>query len=155
LRPEIPDLRDAAVFQAAQDDRMTVPALSGTAPISEPAALDISGWIAHWAQWTPGKTALRFEGRCVTYAELASAVRRAAAWLAASGVSHGDRVAYLGPNCPELLELLFACARMGAIFVPLNTRMPPAELRVFLTATRPRLVVAEDGFRDVALASAG
>jgi fatty-acyl-CoA synthase len=134
---------------------MTVPALSGTAPISEPAALDISGWIAHWAQWTPGKTALRFEGRCVSYAELARAVQRAAAWLAASGVSRGDRVAYLGPNCPELLELLFACARTGAIFVPLNTRMPAAELRVFLAATRPRLVVAETGFRDVALASAG
>ena len=44
---------------------------------------------------------------------------------------------------------------MGAIFVPLNVRMPAAELRVFLAATRPRLVVAEDGFRDVALASAG
>jgi fatty-acyl-CoA synthase len=56
---------------------------------------------------------------------------------------------------PELLELLFACARIGAIFVPFNTRMPAAELRVFLAVTRPRLVVAEDGFRDVALASAG
>ena len=132
---------------------MTVPALSGRAPV--PAALDISGWIAHWAQWTPGKTALRFEGRCVSYAELARAVQRAAARLAASGVSRGDRVAYLGPNCPELLELLFACARLGAIFVPLNTRMPTAELRVFLAATRPRLVVAETGFRDTALASAG
>jgi fatty-acyl-CoA synthase len=132
---------------------MTVPARSGTAPV--PAALDISGWIAHWAQWMPGKTALRFEGRCVSYAELARAVQRAAAWLAARCVSRGDRVAYLGPNCPELLELLFACARTGAIFVPPNTRMPAAELRVFLAATRPRLVVAEAGFREVALASAG
>ena len=134
---------------------MTVHALSGTAPIPEPAALDISGWIAHWAQWTPDKTALRFEGRGISYAELARAVQRAAAWLGAGGVSRGDRVAYLGPNCPELLELLFACARLGAIFVPLNARMPAAELRVFLAATRPRLVVAEDGFREVALASAG
>jgi acyl-CoA synthetase (AMP-forming)/AMP-acid ligase II len=80
------------VFQAAQDDRMTVHALSGTAPISEPAALDISRWIAHWAQWTPGKTALRFAGRSVTYAELARAVQWAAAWLGTSGVSRGDRV---------------------------------------------------------------
>lgn len=134
---------------------MTMHAPSDTAPISEPAALDISGWIAHWAQWTPGKTALRFEGRCVSYAGLARAVEWAAAWLGASGVSRGDRVAYLGPNCPELLELLFGCARIGAIFVPLNARMPAAELRVFLAVTRPRLVVAEDGFRDVALASAG
>jgi fatty-acyl-CoA synthase len=38
--------------------------------------------------------------------------------------------------------------------VPLNARMPAAELRVFLAATRPRLVVAEGGFLDVALASA-
>jgi fatty-acyl-CoA synthase len=134
---------------------MTVHAISGTAPVSEPAALDISGWIAHWAQWSPGKTALRFEGRCVSYAELARAVQRAAAWLGGRGVSRGDRVAYLGPNCPELLELLFACARTGAIFVPLNVRMPAAELSVFLAATRPRLVVAEAGFRDVAMASAG
>ncbi len=118
-------------------------------------ALDISGWVAHWAQWSPGKTALRFEGRCVSYAELARAVQRAAAWLGGRGVSAGDRVAYLGPNCPELLELLFACARTGAIFVPLNIRMPAAELSVFLAATRPRLVVAEAGFRDLALASAG
>ncbi len=134
---------------------MTVHALSGTAPIPEPAALDISGWITHWAQWNPGQTALRFEGRCVTYAEFARAVQRSAAWLGASGVSCGDRVAYLGPNCPELLELLFACARIGAIFVPLNIRMPAAELSVFLAATRPRLVVADAGLLDVARASAG
>ena len=134
---------------------MTMPALSNMAPISEPGAFDISGWIAHWAQWSPGKTALRFEGRCISYVELARAVQWAATWLGASGVSRGDRVAYLGPNCPELLELLFACARIGAIFVPLNIRMPAAELRVFLAVTRPRLVVAEDGFREVALASAG
>jgi fatty-acyl-CoA synthase len=50
---------------------MIVPARSGTAPGSEPAALDISGWIAHWAQWTPGQTALRFEGRCVSPGEMA------------------------------------------------------------------------------------
>jgi Pyridoxal-dependent decarboxylase conserved domain/AMP-binding enzyme len=61
--------------------------------------------------WTPEKTALRFEGRKVSYAELEQDVASAAAWLRADGVSPGDRVGYLGPNCPELLELLFACRR--------------------------------------------
>ena len=98
---------------------------------------------------------MRFEGRNISYAELKRDVRSVAGWLRAYGVIAGDRVAYLGPNCPELLELLFACARLGAIFVPLNNRMPPAELQVFVRATRPRLLVAERGFREVAVDSAG
>ncbi len=115
---------------------------------------NIAGWVASWANWTPGKAALRFEGREVSYAELEQRVGSVAAWLRASGVLSGDRVAYLGPNSPELLELLFACARVGAIFVPLNNRMPPSELRVFVEATRPRLLVAVQGFERVALDSA-
>jgi fatty-acyl-CoA synthase len=115
----------------------------------------ISTWIARWGSWAPDKTALRFEGRLVSYAELEQNVRSVAAWLRANGVSLGDRVAYLGPNCPELLELLFASARLGAIFVPLNVRMPPAELQVFVNATQPQLLVADQGLRQVALDSAG
>ena len=117
--------------------------------------MDISSWIARWGSWTPGKTALRFEGRRVTYAELDHEVSSAAAWLRAGGVLPGDRVGFLGPSCPELLELLFACARLGALFVPLNIRMPPAELQVFVNATEPRLLVAEEGFRQIAVDSAG
>jgi fatty-acyl-CoA synthase len=117
--------------------------------------VDISGWIAHWASWTPDKSALRFEARDVSYAELEQSVGSVSAWLRGGGVLPGDRVACLGPNCPELLELLFACARVGAIFVPLNIRMPPAELRVFVELTRPRLLVAEEGFQEVAVDSVG
>lgn len=116
--------------------------------------MNISDWIARWGSWTPAKTALQFEGRRVTYAELEREVRSVAAWLSEHGVSPGDRVAYLGPNCPELVELLFACARLGAIFVPLNARMPSGELRVFVELTRPRLLVAERELRRVALDSA-
>ncbi len=115
---------------------------------------DITGWIASWAGWTPNKTALRFEGHRVSYAGLEQHVGSVAAWLRAGGVGSGDRVAYLGPNCPELVELLLACARLGAIFVPLNNRMPAAELRTFVEATCPRLLVAEQDFRQAALDSA-
>lgn len=103
----------------------------------------------------PEKTALRFEEREISYAEFERDVGALAAWLRMRGVSSGDRIGYLGPNCPELLELLFGCARLGAIFVPLNNRMPPAELRVFIQATRPQLFVAEQGFRRLALDSVG
>jgi acyl-CoA synthetase (AMP-forming)/AMP-acid ligase II len=49
----------------------------------------------------------------------------------------GDRVAYLGYNSPVVLELLFACARLGAIFVPLNWRLTAAEHRVVLGDAEP------------------
>ncbi|HEY2653513.1 MAG TPA: AMP-binding protein [Solirubrobacteraceae bacterium] len=117
--------------------------------------MDVSGWIAHWASWSPEKTALRFEGRQISYAVFERDVGLVAAWLRACGVLPGDRVGYLGPSCPELLVVLFASARLGAIFVPLNSRMPAAELRVFVDHTRPRLVVAERGFREIALDSVG
>ena len=116
--------------------------------------MDISDWIAHWCEWTPNKTALRFEGRSLSYAELEHHVGFVAAWLRNQGVARGDRVAYVGFSCPELAELLFACARLGAIFVPFNARMPVGELRVFVEQSRPRLVVAEESFRGVALESA-
>ncbi len=80
--------------------------------------MDVSGWVSHWAAWTPRKTALRFEGRAITYADLEQRVGTLAGFLLSRGVTAGDRVAYLGPNCPHLLVSLFACARLGAIFCP-------------------------------------
>ena len=85
---------------------------------------DISGWIAHRAGWAPDDTAIRFEGTDITYAVLEDRIGRTAGALAgALGVGEGGRVAHLGLNAPESIELLFACARLGAIFVPLNNRL--------------------------------
>jgi fatty-acyl-CoA synthase len=64
-------------------------------------------------------------------------------------------VAYLGPNCPELLEALFACARLGAIFVPLNARMTAAELRLFAGQASPVVLLAEESFAQTAGECAG
>lgn len=116
--------------------------------------MDLSAHLAHRARWTPDKTALRFEDRVLSYADLERAVSAGTPWLLSQGVRAGDRVAFLGPNCPELIEVLYSCARLGAIFVPLNARMPAAELRVFAEQSRPRLLVAEQNFRDVAMATA-
>ena len=77
--------------------------------------MDISAHLAHRASWTPGKTALRFEGRALTYADLEQAVSAGTPWLRAQGVGVGDRVAFLGPNCPELVEMFHACARRPAV----------------------------------------
>ncbi|HWH18480.1 MAG TPA: AMP-binding protein [Allosphingosinicella sp.] len=85
-------------------------------------------------------------GRSINYAELDRRAARAAALLADRQVSSGDRVAILCRNRIAFFELLFACAKIGAICVPLNWRMPPAELDQLLTDCTPALLFhgAED-----------
>ncbi|SVC23718.1 uncharacterized protein METZ01_LOCUS276572, partial [marine metagenome] len=60
------------------------------------------------------------------------------------GVGCGDRIAYLGLNSPELLILLFACARLGAMLLPLNWRLAAPELAYILNNAAPRLLVSDD-----------
>ena len=67
-------------------------------------------------------------GECVTYRALDERTGRSAALLAELGAGPGDRVALLCRNRIEFFELLFACARLGAILVPLNWRMPVKEI---------------------------
>lgn len=72
-------------------------------------------------------------GERVTYREMDLRTGRTAALLVKLGVIQGDRVAVLCRNRIEFFELLFACARLGAILVPLNWRMPCSELASLLT----------------------
>jgi O-succinylbenzoate-CoA ligase len=77
----------------------------------------------------------------LTYAALAQRVDRLANALSAQGIRAGDRVAYLGPNAPEFLETLFAVGELGAIFVPLNVRLAPAELAYQLQDSGASLLI--------------
>ena len=88
----------------------------------------IGFWLTRRAQLTPARTALVFEGRSWTYRELNEQVDRCATSLLDLGVCHGDRVAALTINVPEFLEVLFACGKLGAVFVPLNFRLAGPEL---------------------------
>ncbi len=107
--------------------------------------------MADWAQQRPDKVAIRFEDREIGYGEMEQRVARLAGALTRRAqIAAGDRVAYLGHNAPELLDLLFACARVGAILVPLSARMPAPELAVVLANTEPAALVAEDEFADTA-----
>ncbi|RSS54710.1 p-hydroxycinnamoyl-CoA synthetase [Streptomyces sp. WAC07061] len=93
----------------------------------------IGSWPARRGRKTPRRTALLYEGRAVGYAELHERSTRLAHALRGAGVGRGDRVAYLGPNHPAYLETLFATGLLGAVFVPLNTRLAVPELLHQLT----------------------
>jgi fatty-acyl-CoA synthase len=108
--------------------------------------MDLSQWIAQHAGRTPAAAALHFEGRDIGYAELASQIDAIAAGLAGRRVQAGDRVAWLGLNSPGMLAALFACARIGAIFMPLNWRLAAPEHRSMLQASTPALLFVDDAF---------
>ena len=109
--------------------------------------MDISRWISHWADWHGARTAVHFAGHDISYGAMDGRVRRLAAMLQRElGVAKGDRVAHLGYNSPELLELLFACARLGALLVPLNWRLAPPEHAWILQNCSPKAILAEADF---------
>jgi fatty-acyl-CoA synthase len=95
---------------------------------------------------TPDKPALRRAGRTRTYAELDHRAARLATGLRARGVRRGDRVAFLGLNSIELVETMFAVAKLGAVFLPVNTRLAPPELRYVLANSGARMLMWESGF---------
>ncbi|MFC7475620.1 AMP-binding protein [Dankookia sp. GCM10030260] len=90
----------------------------------------------------PAAVALSGPGGTLTYAALHDRILAAAAMLAARGLGHGDRLGFLGQNHPAQLVLLFACARLGAILVPLNWRLAAPELRFILEDSGARLLAA-------------
>jgi fatty-acyl-CoA synthase len=111
----------------------------------DPAA-DLSHWLDRWADVQPGKCAIRFAGADISYDALARRVRRAATLLARAGVTRGDRVAFLGLNHPDLIVLLFAAARRGAMLCPLNWRLAPAEHAAILEHAEPKAIFVEPEF---------
>jgi fatty-acyl-CoA synthase len=106
---------------------------------------------ARQARSRPGATAVHFEGAHLAYGELARDCERLAAQLWHRwGVREGDRLAWLGSNHPAQLMLLFALARIGAILLPLNFRLTPAELGALLADCGARHLVYRPNWADVA-----
>ncbi len=77
----------------------------------------------------------------ITYRELASRVRRAAATLRRRGIGPGDRVAYHGVNRPAALTSLFASVAIGAVWVPIHPSRPEDEVRWVLEDSGASLLV--------------
>jgi len=112
-------------------------------------------WIAHHARRTPAKTAVVDLGsdRRWTYAELDARIARLAGHLRdINGVGNGDRVAVLALNSTDTLEVQFACFRLGAIFVPLNSRLTVPELQFIVGDAAPDLMIHDVDLAETALA---
>ncbi|MFF7656022.1 long-chain fatty acid--CoA ligase [Streptomyces sp. NPDC007983] len=109
--------------------------------IGRGAGEGVGSWPRRRARKTPGRIAIVHGDDTQTYRELDATVTRFARALRARGIRRGDRVAYLGPNHPSFLHALFATCAVGAVFVPLNTRLAPPELAYMLNDSGARLLL--------------
>lgn len=110
-------------------------------------------WLAKGAAIRPDKTALVevSSNRRLTYSQLNERASRFARFLQQVWhIEPGDRIAVLAHNSTTLFELLYACAKSGAILAPLNWRLAPPELASILEDCTPRALLHDDTFTDVA-----
>jgi acyl-CoA synthetase (AMP-forming)/AMP-acid ligase II len=93
------------------------------------------------ARYYPQHKSLTPGGSSLNFAELEHRVAEIAAGLSRQGFGVGDRLAFLLPNGPEYIELVYACSRLGVIAVPLNTRLSAVEIDQVLVDANPRGIV--------------
>ncbi|MFT4414868.1 acyl-CoA synthetase [Fredinandcohnia humi] len=105
-------------------------------------------WIANRARLSPdsiavveGEAGIRF-----TYQELNKRSENVAHYLTSIGIKKGDRIALLSPNHVSYFDLLFACGKIGAIFVPLNWRLSGTEIEYILANCSPKLLALSSSF---------
>lgn len=113
----------------------------------------LAGFLGRHAAERPGDVALVDRDRPLTYGELDGEARRLAAGLAALGVQRGDRVALWLPNLPAWLVFLFACGRLGAIAVSVNTRFKSSEVGDIVARSGASTLVFWPGFRRIDFAA--
>ncbi|WP_232660696.1 acyl--CoA ligase family protein [Pseudonocardia sp. TRM90224] len=107
------------------------------------------------AEVYPEKTAIVYGERRHTYAQFAAEATRVAHALRGSGITRGDRVAYLLPNVPEMLVAHFAVPLAGAVLVAINTRLSTDEVRYILDHSGAKVLVVDAALHPVVAPVAG
>jgi acyl-CoA synthetase (AMP-forming)/AMP-acid ligase II len=97
----------------------------------------------------PDKCAIVFEGCRRSFGELNERVNRLGSALMKLGIQKGDRVAMLQVNTSQCVEVYFAVAKIGAIYVPLNFRAKGAELTYMLNSSESNTVFMGDRYVDL------
>jgi fatty-acyl-CoA synthase len=118
-----------------------------------------------WANWTelsplsflersvlvyPHRVAVVHEDRRYTYRELGARVNRLASALRRAGLEKGDRVAFICPNIPALLEAHYGVPAAGGVLVALNYRLEAADIAGILEHSGARFVFVDHEFEHLA-----
>jgi benzoate-CoA ligase len=113
--------------------------------MGQPARLNAATFFVdrHLAEGRAGRTAFRVGGGSVTYAELAAEVSRVGNALAALGVEVENRVLLALDDTPAFAAAFWGTVKLGAVAVPVNTLMTPAEYQFLLDDSRAKVAVVE------------
>src|ERR1700758_4387259 len=101
-------------------------------------------------QQYPYRTAIVCGNDRFTYAQFADRSARLAGALRQAGVKAADRVAFLSLNCHRLLEAYYGVLEAGAVLLPLNIRLAPAELAYILNDSGAKVLFLEKEFLGLA-----
>jgi long-chain acyl-CoA synthetase len=113
------------------------------------ADMRVADVVREHAAERPETVAVKQGERELTYARLDERSNRLARALLAAGAGAGSRIAYLDRSAPEIVELLFAASKIGAVAVPLNWRLAGPELRAVLEDARAPLVIAGPDYEEI------
>ena len=118
---------------------------SGGEPVAKPYRTELSplSFLQRSALVFPDKVAIVHGERRTTYREFEQRANRLASALRAAGVQRGDRVAFLAPNIPALLEAHYGVPAAGAILVAINTRLASAEVADILEHCGAQIVFCD------------
>jgi fatty-acyl-CoA synthase len=101
------------------------------------------------AMLVPERTAIAFEGKGYSYAQLKERVNRLADSLNRLALEKGERVAIIEVNCNEYVEACFATVKAGGIFVPLNFRIRQDELVYLVNEAEPKILFVGSRYADM------
>ena len=91
------------------------------------------------------------DDRVCTWTALGNEIARFAGGLRRIGVEPGDRVAILAHNSDYYYQALFAISRSGGVFVPINTRLAPAELIYWLSDSGSSIIIVDEAMAKILL----
>ena len=111
--------------------------------------MNIGKLLAKSARSFPENLAIAYGSQELTYAEFNARANRLANGLNRLGVRRGDNVAVLMYNCPEMLESMFACFKMGCGTIPINFRLHPREFAFIINHSEAKVVIISPEFNEV------
>ena len=124
-------------------------------PVLRGANLRVADVVREHASARPTTVAVKQGDRELTYAMLDERSNRLAQALLANGARPGSRIAYLDRSAPEIVELVFAASKIGAVAVPLNWRLAVPELRLVLEDSSAPVLIAGPEYEQTAASVAG
>jgi long-chain acyl-CoA synthetase len=108
--------------------------------------MNVADIVKNTASRLPGKAALIFQDKPITYADLDRSIDEAAAGIAALGIRKGDRVGVLVNNVPHFIYAYLGIERAGGVMVPLNTMYTANEVSYILADAEARAVIVAEPF---------